>query len=278
MSHHKSTHHKNQKFRDFYDQVGEKYPEEDLVYKTLRGIVRKRFVLEKLSVLAGDFLDLGCNRGMYTGLNIFNKNFGVDLSFPVLKSARKKNNAFYVQGDAQDLNFIKAGSLDVILCSEVIEHLLDPEAVISRCYESLRIGGHLLVTTPNFKNKRPTWIGVGEMSDFGISGMEGQEYYHTAYKPQELKKMAEQAGFSNIEVGTFEKEVKYATRLPVLVYHSVDKLNTLFFRSQRVSKFNGKILNATSLLIYKLCVRLSLNDFFCGMINEGVRTFLFAKK
>lgn len=40
-------------------------------------------------------------------------------------------------------------SFDLIWCSEVIEHLLSPEAFIEECERTLKPGGKLVLTTPN---------------------------------------------------------------------------------------------------------------------------------
>jgi SAM-dependent methyltransferase len=40
-------------------------------------------------------------------------------------------------------------SFDVIWCSEVIEHLVSPEAFVRECTRTLRPGGKLVLTTPN---------------------------------------------------------------------------------------------------------------------------------
>ena len=38
---------------------------------------------------------------------------------------------------------------DIIICSEVVEHLSDPDRLIARLAELLPAGGHLILTTPN---------------------------------------------------------------------------------------------------------------------------------
>lgn len=55
----------------------------------------------------------------------------------------------YRQGTVEDMPEGEAGSFDVITCLEVLEHVPDPAAIIARCAELLRPGGHLFVATLN---------------------------------------------------------------------------------------------------------------------------------
>ncbi len=266
-------------FREFYESVAENYPEEELVYQSLRGLVRKRFVVAKLQNFSGTLLDLGCNRGAYSALYSNGTVIGVDISKRVLGIARSRYPAIpFVQGDAQNVGFLKRESVDAILCSEMIEHVLEPDKVLSECHAVLRPGGKLLVTTPNYRKNRPSWVSVGAMSEYGINGVRGTDYYHTAFRPEELRELALAAGFRSANVGTFEKEVKYATRGPVLFYHVFDKLNKVTFKSDKVGRLNALCLEKASLFIYRCSCNLGLNDFFVKLVPEGVRSFLFATK
>lgn len=47
---------------------------------------------------------------------------------------------------------IAAGSLDLILCLDVLEHLVDPWRAVDRLSALLRPGGRLLVSVPNIRN------------------------------------------------------------------------------------------------------------------------------
>lgn len=49
-------------------------------------------------------------------------------------------------------NEIEALGLDLILCLDVLEHLVDPWAVVARLSNLLRPGGRLLVSVPNIQN------------------------------------------------------------------------------------------------------------------------------
>ena len=265
-------------FKEFYESVGAFYPEEDLVYNSLRGQIRRKFIIRHLSNLAGKLLDLGCNRGGYILEYKNGPALGIDISLPVLKIAKKRTKANIVQGDGQNLAFLVSGCIDSVLCSEVIEHVPGAGKLLSECFRVLRLGGQLLLTTPNYKNTKPIWVKIDEMAEYGVEGVRENYYYHTAFRPEELYKMAENAGFKFIETGTFEKEVKYATRIPVVLFYSISFLNKVLFKNKWIDKQNKKILDKLSLIIYKTCCFLGLNKILIKFVKEGVRSYLIAKK
>ncbi len=266
-------------FREFYESVGAKYPEEEIVYHSLRGVIRRQFVLSYLEKFHGMFLDLGCNRGAYIASYKNGRALGVDIAFSVLHAARQRlPEAYLVQGDAQNLSFLRSNSIDAILCSEVIEHVPHPQQIFFECFRVLKPRGHLLVTTPNYKKNRPTWIKVDEMQSYGVRGVVDDQYFHTAFRPQELKQMTETAGFQVLEWGTFEKEVKYATRIPLLIYYLLNLVNAVTFKNQRLDQFNKKMLDRGSRLIYTGCAALGLNNVLTRLVKEGVRSYILVTK
>lgn len=275
---HPDTPPTSENFRDFYETVAARYPEEAQVYRSLRGQLRKRFVLSRLREMHGRLLDLGCNRGMYTAAYANGPAIGVDIALEALRSARRRCEAYFVQGDAQNLGFLRSATCDAILCSEVLEHVPAPQTLMAECYRVLRPHGTLLLTTPNYRKTRPRWVTVGAMGDYGVQGVADGRYFHTAYRPEELLTMAERAGFTVLEVGTLEKEVIFATRLPVLAYHILRGLNRVLFRSRRVDAWNERLLESTSQMIYRTAQRLRLSAFLTGLVREGVRSYLLATK
>ncbi len=52
---------------------------------------------------------------------------------------------------ASDLDY-PAGYFDVILCGDVVEHLVDPWAVIKKLSAHLKTGGLFVISTPNFRH------------------------------------------------------------------------------------------------------------------------------
>lgn len=106
-------------------------------------------------------LDAGCNGGFI----VFNlvgrrtkKMYGIDMSpgfirnnIKYAKNNRLTNKVDFKVGDIHKLPY-KDNFFDFIICSEVIEHVQNPDAVVSEFKRVLKKGGIVLVTTPNILN------------------------------------------------------------------------------------------------------------------------------
>lgn len=261
----------------FYEQVGEKYPEEEEVYHTLRGKLRKTFVRSFLDRMEGALLDVGCNRGMYLDLYRHGPRFGMDLSRAVLKKARRQRGIHYFVADAERLQAVQAGRFDHVLCSEVLEHCLHPEKIFSGIAHVLKAGGRALITTPHYTRYRPQWIGLGTLTYYEVNSDCDDGYYHTAYRPQELCDLAERAGFKVLEAGTFEKEVKYAAKLPAALMLTVRWCNTSI-KSRRLERWNESLFNRFTNGVYYLARYTGLQALLMPFIKEGVRSYIWLEK
>ncbi|MDZ7316852.1 MAG: class I SAM-dependent methyltransferase [candidate division KSB1 bacterium] len=266
-----------QPLTEFYNSVGEHYDEEDAVYATLRGRLRRAFVLQWLSQQRGRLLEIGCNRGMYLAAYNGGERYGADLSLTVLKKARREPKICYVAADAERMQCFRGGSFDVVLCSEVIEHCFRPNRVMESIAHVLKRSGRALITTPNYRGRRPVWVRMGSMSAAGVRGAWGDLYYHTAYRPEELAEMAERAGLRLIESGTLEKEVKYAAKLPAALLLLGRLINRLL-RSQRFGAWNEAFFNKFSLRVYFFIQKIGLEPFALKAVHEGVRSYIVVEK
>jgi 2-polyprenyl-3-methyl-5-hydroxy-6-metoxy-1,4-benzoquinol methylase len=67
---------------------------------------------------------------------------------------------------------IAPASLDLVLCLDVLEHMVDPWSMVKRFSELLRPGGRLIVSVPNIRNYRFIWRlltrGDFRYRDFGL--------------------------------------------------------------------------------------------------------------
>ena len=74
---------------------------------------------------------------------------GVEISPDVAALARRKVNEVYA-GNIEHMNLpVDKCSLDLILCLDVLEHLVDPWVVVRRLRELLKPGGALIASIPN---------------------------------------------------------------------------------------------------------------------------------
>lgn len=115
---------------------------------------RRRFIVGMFEKIRADFgrqlriLDLGCGKGWLTAiLSKYGAVLGVDLSIDVAKK-------LYPHLEFRQANIITdeiEGQYDVIVSSEVIEHLETESQpiLVRRCYELLGQDGYLILTTPN---------------------------------------------------------------------------------------------------------------------------------
>jgi 2-polyprenyl-3-methyl-5-hydroxy-6-metoxy-1,4-benzoquinol methylase len=143
-------------------------------------------------------LDAGCGSGRHLcesfrtpGVDVA----GVDLKWDDLSKARgflslmagdREGRWLVAQADVTSLPF-SDGSFDVVICSEVLEHIEDNQTAVAELVRVLKPGGDLVVTVPRFLPERICWT---------IS-----RAYHQApgghiriYKKMELQHLLEAAG------------------------------------------------------------------------------------
>jgi len=116
---------------------------------------RLRVIFEEL--LAGvplkgkRFLDVGCGLGYFSqrAANLGAKVIGVDIGKKLIEKAKQRvpKGKFFI-ASASDLPF-KNESFDIVLCTEVIEHVDNQRKVLSEIFRVLKKGGVFAITTPN---------------------------------------------------------------------------------------------------------------------------------
>ncbi|MDH6519280.1 SAM-dependent methyltransferase [Streptomyces sp. SAI-208] len=158
-------------------------------------------------------LDIGCGDGtaaataapLLTGHRIV----GVDWSQDALRRARARL-PYAVRGEltGEGLPF-KDSSVDAVLFSEVVEHLVDPDAALDEIRRILRPGGHLMLSTPNLAawyNRGLLLAGVqpvfSEVSLRAIHGRPGHEVvgHLRLYTARALRGFVTAAGFEVVRL------------------------------------------------------------------------------
>lgn len=184
-----------------------------------RTLARRLLSMVDIKDKGARVLDVGCATGAFLSviLEEGHKAYGVDINPDAIRKA-----AELVPGAE-----VKAGTLggagwggdffDVVVMSDVLEHLRDPCDVLEQVYRSLKPGGRLVVLTPNIsslsaKLMRGRWIHIKD-----------EHLYH--YSPPSLDRLLVKCGFGNIRIRPDSK--------PMTLGYAVHQ-----FRSYRVPFFS----------------------------------------
>ena len=126
-------------------------------------VVRDKFKqIIKPLVIGKDILDFGSSGQLLNEISTKNKLhlysemkkvaksiMGVDLRKPKLSEQVKKE---LVYGNAETINLHK--KFDVIVCCDMIEHVMNQGLLLQNCKKHLRDKGYLIISTPNAKSYR----------------------------------------------------------------------------------------------------------------------------
>lgn len=160
----------------------------------------------------GKMLDVGCGNGEFTALfeSPERELYGVDLVENNVKLAIKKGiNAKKCDLNNEKLPF-KDKEFDILLCSEVIEHIFDTERFAGELKRVLKDGGALIISVPNVAcwynrgvlllGKLPFYIESGSTKSFGTL-FNGEPMGHVkAFTKKSLIELLEYTGFKIEEV------------------------------------------------------------------------------
>jgi len=154
--------------------------------------LRADFIASKLELDGLEILDVGCGGGLLCEalFDFKGKISGIDAAGPGIEIAKehaKLNNReiFYRDITAEELVADESEKYDVVTCLEVIEHVPDPQSLVSACSKLLIPGGSLFLSTIN-RNPR-SWITaiVGAEYIFNILP-KGTHEFSKFIKPSEL--------------------------------------------------------------------------------------------
>lgn len=122
-------------------------------YREINTLRQKELLTEFGKRTSGrKILDVGCGEGqfVYTANQNGWKALGIDLSEPAIQLCKKFG------ANARSIDFFSAEldreKFDVIVMSELIEHVPHPGRFLKRAEELLLAGGFLYLTTPNFRS------------------------------------------------------------------------------------------------------------------------------
>ncbi|WP_172385826.1 bifunctional 2-polyprenyl-6-hydroxyphenol methylase/3-demethylubiquinol 3-O-methyltransferase UbiG [Streptomyces sp. MNP-20] len=158
-------------------------------------------------------LDVGCGDGsaarVAAPLLAGHRVIGVDWSQDALRRA-SGHLPYVVRGELTDGGLpFASGTVDAVLFSEVVEHLVDPDSALDELRRVLRPGGHLMLSTPNLAawyNRGLLLAGVqpvfSEVSLRAIHGRPGREVvgHLRLYTARALREFVTASGFDVVRL------------------------------------------------------------------------------
>ena len=155
--------------------------------------LRTQFIAGNLNMHNCTILDVGCGGGILTealartGAQIT----GIDLSEASLENARRHAkeqglNIDYRYESIEQVAEKHAGKFDVITCMEMLEHVPEPDKIISACSRLLKPGGHAFFSSINRTFKSFLFAIVGGEYILHLLP-KGTHTYKKLIRPVELK-------------------------------------------------------------------------------------------
>ena len=170
--------------------------------------LRTNFIMEKINTPNPKILDVGCGGGILSealakaGAQVT----GLDLSDASLQVARQHSqqqglNIEYRYERVEDLAQKEAGTYDVVVCMEMLEHVPEPSKVIAACAQALKPGGLAFFSTINRTPKGFLFAIVGGEYILRLLPR-GTHTYSKLIRPIELKKWNREAGLEFVRLAS----------------------------------------------------------------------------
>ena len=200
-------------------------------FKTRQDFVY-RYLVQQNVPSSGRILDIGCGGGgllSYLRDRGFINLFGIDLSPEAISFCTSRGLASVAIDDAQHVNTMPNESFDIIIASDVLEHLEHASAAMRRWRELLKPSGKLIVFVPAYQ---ALW-----------SERDVLNKHVTRYTEKKLLMVAEAAGLSSVlsSYWNFFMFAPYALLLK-LKKHTKNKIVEIQNKETAVNSMLKKIL------------------------------------
>ncbi|MES2514082.1 MAG: class I SAM-dependent methyltransferase [Bacteroidota bacterium] len=228
----------NNRFGDLSQNLNE---EEQIRWKILSANIS---AIKEIGTLK--IADFGCGRGWLSHkLSEFGQVTGFDISELSVENAKKSfpHNTFMCLDASQDIPSVFCEQFDLVVSSEVIEHIDDQENYLRNIYKLLKKGGKLVITTPN-----GSW--------FNAFYCDGRDQWKQPIEnwrtPEQLVSLTKKTGISKILCTTFQSEWIFALQPKVDVNSSAlyrKGLKLLGLYNSKIASLNKKMYGLNILLI-----------------------------
>lgn len=165
--------------------------------------VRLGFIEQHARLTGATVLDVGCGGGLLSeamqarGAQVT----GIDLTAELIEVAQLHalgaglTAIDYRVQSAEAIAAAQPSSFDVVTCMEMLEHVPDPESVLSACANLLKPGGKLVLST---LNRTPKAFALGIVAAEYLLGIvpKGTHRYAQFIKPAEIARVLRRLGLT----------------------------------------------------------------------------------
>lgn len=178
----------------FYESYTDSFDSKMNMYDTNK---RLKVVFDELlteDIRNKKLLDAGCGTGWFSKLSSERGAIvtSMDLGENLLARVASKCNSERIVGSILDIPF-QDNVFDIVISSEVIEHVPDPFKAMEELFRVLKPGGTLILTTPNKIWYFAIWIA----NTFKLRPYEGLENWIGWY---EMKRKLNRIGFIDVQM------------------------------------------------------------------------------
>lgn len=185
----------------------------------LVGRAREHEALRLLAFTSNDtFLDVGCASGhqVFVAAKVVKKAIGIDVGKEFIAVAERHAQQMHISNVEFQLTNgsipFPDHSFDKLLCSEVVEHLVDPYPLLTEIKRVLIPGGVAVFTVPNLNSRGTLWkrmlFGFREppftpLTDFSAEAIKahGGDAHVVQFTLARFRSLIESAGFSVDYIG-----------------------------------------------------------------------------
>jgi len=185
----------------------------------LVGRAREHEIFRALHLNSNDvLLDIGCASGheVFSAAPYIKKGVGVDIAKSFTDAAEQFatehniTNTEFFHVDAEKLPF-PDNSFSKIICSEVVEHVVDPKILLAEIHRVLSPNGIVVFTVPNWNSRGTLYKRIMNgfrpfpftpLTDFSMEGIAAHGDAHVwQFTIREFKELVESAGFETEYTG-----------------------------------------------------------------------------
>ena len=194
----------------------------------------KRFIGKLGLRQDADILDIGTSTGTNLRMLVdlkFNNIRGLDYSDHAIEFCRQKGLPAVTKGDICDMPF-EANSMDLVVATDIVEHVEDDQKALDEIHRILKPGGHALLTVPMFMS---LW---GPQDDISL--------HQRRYRRTEFRNLIRSENFEIQKAFFFN----FLLFLPIWLARLI--LNRFKQKIESENDINNPFMNSVFKLIFKL--------------------------